>query len=92
MNIGTVQMDFQYGGAFGVGLPEAYERLVLDAMLGDATLFTRADEVEEQWKIVDGIVGGWQRDRPASPNYEAGSWGPRAAADLIGRDGRVWRA
>jgi glucose-6-phosphate 1-dehydrogenase len=91
MNIGTVQMDFQYGGAFDVGLPEAYERLVLDAMLGDATLFTREDEVEEQWKIVDGMVGGWQRDRPAFPNYEAGSWGPRAAADLIGRDGRVWR-
>jgi glucose-6-phosphate 1-dehydrogenase len=91
MNIGTVQMDFQYGGAFDVGLPEAYERLVLDAMFGDATLFTREDEVEEQWKIVDGIVGGWQRDRPAFPNYEAGSWGPRAAADLIGRDGRAWR-
>jgi glucose-6-phosphate 1-dehydrogenase len=91
MNIGTVQMDFQYGGAFEVGLPEAYERLVLDAMLGDATLFTREDEVEEQWKIVDGIVGGWQRDRPAFPNYEAGTSGPRAAADLISRDGRVWR-
>jgi glucose-6-phosphate 1-dehydrogenase len=91
MNIGTVQMDFQYGGAFEAALPEAYERLVLDAMFGDATLFTREDEVEEQWKIVDGIVGGWQRDRRAFPNYEAGSWGPRAAADLIGHDGRAWR-
>jgi glucose-6-phosphate 1-dehydrogenase len=60
-------------------------------MFGDATLFTREDEVEEQWKIVDGIVGGWQRDRRAFPNYEAGSWGPRAAADLIGHDGRAWR-
>jgi glucose-6-phosphate 1-dehydrogenase len=91
MNIGTVQMDFQYGGSFDVDLPEAYERLVLDAMLGDATLFTREDEVEEQWKIVDGIVGGWLRDRPAFPNYEAGSWGPRAASDLLGRDRREWR-
>jgi glucose-6-phosphate 1-dehydrogenase len=91
MNIGTVQLDFQYGGSFDIDLPEAYERLVLDAMLDDATLFTREDEVEEQWKIVDGIVGGWLRDRPAFPNYTAGSWGPRAAADLIGRDGRTWR-
>jgi glucose-6-phosphate 1-dehydrogenase len=91
MNIGTVKLDFQYGGSFDVDLPEAYERLVLDAMLDDATLFTREDEVEEQWKIVDGIVGGWARDRPAFPNYTAGSWGPRAATDLIGRDGRAWR-
>jgi glucose-6-phosphate 1-dehydrogenase len=91
MNIGMVQLDFQYGGSFDIDLPEAYERLVLDAMLDDATLFTREDEVEEQWKIVDGIVGGWLRDRPAFPNYNAGSWGPRAAADLIGRDGRTWR-
>ncbi|MDX6467699.1 MAG: glucose-6-phosphate 1-dehydrogenase [Gaiellaceae bacterium] len=91
MNIGTVQLDFQYGGSFDVDLPEAYERLVLDAMLGDATLFTREDEVEEQWKIVDGIVSGWIRDRPAFPNYTAGSWGPRTAVDLIARDGRAWR-
>jgi glucose-6-phosphate 1-dehydrogenase len=91
MNIGMVQLDFQYGGSFDIDLPEAYERLVLDAMLDDATLFTREDEVEEQWKIVDGIVGGWVRDRPAFPNYTAGSWGPRAATDLIGRDGRAWR-
>ena len=56
MSIRTVHMDFLYGGAFRTGLPEAYERLILDAMLGDATLFTRADEVEEQWALVDAIV------------------------------------
>jgi glucose-6-phosphate 1-dehydrogenase len=91
MTIRTVHMDFLYGGAFRTGLPEAYERLILDAMLGDATLFTREDEVDEQWKLVDAIVGAWQRDRPNFPNYEAGTWGPRSADDLLHRDGRSWR-
>jgi glucose-6-phosphate 1-dehydrogenase len=91
MQIRTVHMDFLYGGAFREGLPEAYERLILDAMLGDATLFTREDEVEEQWKLVDAMVGDWKRDRPGFPNYEAGSWGPAAADDLLRRDGRSWR-
>ncbi len=91
MTIRTVHMDFLYGGAFRTGLPEAYERLILDAMLGDATLFTREDEVEEQWKLVDAIVGPWRRDRPNFPNYEAGSWGPRVADELLHRDGRSWR-
>ena len=91
MSIRTVHMDFLYGGAFRTGLPEAYERLILDAMLGDATLFTRADEVDEQWALVDSIVAAWRRDRPTFPNYEAGSWGPRAADDLMHRDGRSWR-
>ena len=77
MSIRTVHMDFLYGGAFREGLPEAYERLILDAMLGDATLFTREDEVDEQWKLVDAIVGTWSRDRTSFPNYAAGSWGPR---------------
>jgi glucose-6-phosphate 1-dehydrogenase len=91
MSIRTVHMDFLYGGAFRTGLPEAYERLILDAMLGDATLFTRADEVDEQWALVDSIIAAWKRDRPSFPNYEAGTWGPRAADDLIHRDGRSWR-
>ena len=91
MTIRTVHMDFLYGGAFRTGLPEAYERLILDAMLGDATLFTREDEVEEQWKLVDAILGGWQRDRPSFPNYASGTWGPRSADDLIHRDARSWR-
>jgi glucose-6-phosphate 1-dehydrogenase len=91
MTIRTVHMDFLYGGAFREGLPDAYERLILDAMLGDATLFTRSDEIEEQWALVDAIVAFWQRDRPNFPNYAAGSWGPSAADELLHRDGRSWR-
>jgi glucose-6-phosphate 1-dehydrogenase len=91
MTIRTVHMDFLYGGAFREGLPDAYERLILDAMLGDATLFTRSDEIEEQWALVDAIVAFWQRDRPSFPNYAAGTWGPAAADELLHRDGRSWR-
>jgi len=91
LTLRTVHMDFLYGGAFRTGLPEAYERLILDTMLGDATLFTRQDEVDEQWALVDAIVAAWQRDRPAFPNYAAGDWGPPSANDLLARDGRAWR-
>jgi glucose-6-phosphate 1-dehydrogenase len=91
MTIRTVHMDFLYGGAFSTGLPEAYERLILDALVGDATLFTREDEVEEQWKLVDAIAASWRRDRPNFPNYEAGTWGPSGADELLHRDGRSWR-
>ena len=91
MSIRTVHMDFLYGGAFRTGLPEAYERLILDAMVGDATLFTRIDEVYEQWALVDAIVAAWGRDRPGFPNYPAGTWGPPSADDLLRRDGRSWR-
>jgi glucose-6-phosphate 1-dehydrogenase len=91
MTIRTVHMDFLYGGAFRTGLPEAYERLILDAMLGDATLFTRTDEVQEQWSLVDAITASWVRDRPSFPNYAAGTWGPPSADDLVHRDGRSWR-
>ena len=92
MTIRNVHMNFLYGGAFRTGLPEAYERLLLDAMLGDQTLFTRTDEVEEQWSLVDAIVAAWRRDRPAFPNYPAGTWGPASANELIERDGRAWRS
>jgi glucose-6-phosphate 1-dehydrogenase len=91
MTIRTVHMDFLYGGAFRTTMPEAYERLILDTLLGDGTLFTRADEVEEQWLLVDAMVSAWQRDRPGFPNYAAGTWGPRSADDLMHRDGRSWR-
>ncbi len=91
MTIRTVHMDFLYGGTFRTGLPEAYERLILDCLLGDATLFTRADEVEEQWAIVDAMVAPWKRDRPNFPNYASGTWGPVAADELLHRDGRSWR-
>jgi glucose-6-phosphate 1-dehydrogenase len=91
MRIRTVHMDFLYGGAFRTALPEAYERLILDALLGDATLFTRSDEIEEQWALVDAIVAAWRRDRPSFPNYAAGTWGPPSSDDLLERDGRHWR-
>jgi glucose-6-phosphate 1-dehydrogenase len=91
MTLRTVHMDFLFGSAFRTELPEAYERLILDCLLGDATLFTRADEVDEQWALVDSIVAGWKSDRSPFPNYDAGTWGPAAAAKLLERDGRQWR-
>jgi glucose-6-phosphate 1-dehydrogenase len=91
VTIRPVHMDFAYGGAFRSGIPEAYERLILDCMLGDATLFTRSDEVEEQWDLVDAVVAAWKRDRPSFPNYAAGTWGPVSADELLHRDGRSWR-
>jgi glucose-6-phosphate 1-dehydrogenase len=91
MTLRTVHMDFLYGGTFRTGIPEAYERLILDCLLGDSTLFTRSDEVEEQWSLVDAIVAFWKRDRPAFPNYAAGTWGPTASDELLRRDGRAWR-
>jgi glucose-6-phosphate 1-dehydrogenase len=87
-----VAMDFRYGATFGSNTPEAYERLLLDAMRGDATLFTRRDEVEEQWGYIDRILGAWAADgNPPPPTYPAGSWGPDQAHDLLARDGRRWR-
>jgi glucose-6-phosphate 1-dehydrogenase len=91
MAIRTVHMDFVYGSGFREELPEAYERLILDAMIGDATLFTRSDEIEEQWSLVDAITAAWSRDRAPFPNYEAGSWGPASSDELLHRDGRSWR-
>jgi glucose-6-phosphate 1-dehydrogenase len=91
LTIRTVHMDFLYGGAFRTGMPEAYERLILDCMVGDPTLFTRTDEVVEQWKLVDAMVAPWLRDRPSFPNYAAGTWGPPSADELLHRDGRSWR-
>jgi glucose-6-phosphate 1-dehydrogenase len=93
MTVRTVNMDFLYGGAFRTGLPEAYERLILDALRGDPTLFTRADEIEEQWRLVDEMHARWEREgQPDFPNYEAGTWGPEAAEELMIRDGRRWRS
>ena len=91
MTVRTVNMDFLYGGAFRTGLPEAYERLILDAMRGDPTLFTRADEIEEQWRIVDSFRTPWADQVPDFPNYDAGTWGTDEADELLHRDGRSWR-
>jgi glucose-6-phosphate 1-dehydrogenase len=88
----TVNMDFFYGSSFLVESPDAYERLVLDCMLGDATLFAREDEVERAWALSDTIEAGWGAQAPPPfPNYEAGTWGPPEADALIERDGRRWR-
>lgn len=91
--IEPVKMDFHYGTSFGKASPEAYERLLLDAMAGDATLFARRDEVEEAWSFIDAIEHAWDSAEGAPPLFEhpAGSWGPDEADDLLARDGRMWR-
>ena len=87
-----VAMDFRYGASFGSNTPEAYERLLLDAVRGDATLFTRRDEVEAQWEFIDNVFDAWaHQGNTPPPLYPAGSWGPEQAEDLIARDGRRWR-
>jgi glucose-6-phosphate 1-dehydrogenase len=87
-----VMMDFRYGTSFGVAPAEAYQRLLLDVMLGDSTLFTRRDEVEAAWKLLDPLLNAWSAE-PAEdfPNYEAGTWGPAAADELLGSPARRWR-
>ena len=91
--IEPVKMDFHYGTSFGKPSPEAYERLLLDAMSGDATLFARRDEVEEAWAFIDIIENAWAAKKDAPPLffYPAGSWGPEEADGLLARDGRAWR-
>jgi len=90
MKIRPVQMDFQYGTSFVSQSPEAYERLIMDAMRGEATLFTRNDEAEAQWRIMDPIVAHWEATPGPLPQYEAGSQGP-AQADALLRDSDTWR-
>jgi glucose-6-phosphate 1-dehydrogenase len=89
-HLASVDMDFAYNTAFGIQSPEAYERLLADAMLGDSTLFIRRDEVEASWRIVDSIVNGWKQMPTTVHPYAAGTWGPKEANDLIERDGRQW--
>ena len=92
LDVRSVTMDFTYGSAFSVDSPDAYETLILDALQGDASLFTRADEVEHAWGIVDPIIAAWaEAEAPAFPNYEAGTWGPPEADELMAHEGRRWR-
>jgi glucose-6-phosphate 1-dehydrogenase len=88
--ISSVNMDLLYGTAFLEEAPDAYQRLLLDLMLGDPTLFIRADEAEGAWKILDPVMSRWAEKREVS-FYPAGSWGPEEADDLLERDGREWR-
>ncbi|HVB59654.1 MAG TPA: glucose-6-phosphate dehydrogenase [Ktedonobacteraceae bacterium] len=92
MQIRSVNMDFFYGSSFVRQQPEAYERLILDCMVGDSTLFTRRDEVEAQWGFIQGILDEWKNEpRETILTYDAGSWGPQIADEFIWRDGRRWR-
>ena len=92
LEIRPVSMDFTYGSAFSVDSPEAYETLLLDALLGDPSLFARADEVEKAWGIVTPILEAWiGQSVPRFPSYDAGTWGPSDADALMSREGRRWR-
>jgi glucose-6-phosphate 1-dehydrogenase len=88
----TVNMDFSYGSAFGEELPEAYERLLLDAMLGDSTLYMRKDEVDSAWRFITEIINGWKESgKPPVSTYRSGSSGPETAAALLASPARRWR-
>jgi glucose-6-phosphate 1-dehydrogenase len=92
-NIRGVNMDFRYGASFGARLAEAYERLLLDCILGDSTLYARRDMTERGWEIVTPVLERWAEEPPGGefPNYEAGSWGPKASDEMLAREGRRWR-
>jgi glucose-6-phosphate 1-dehydrogenase len=90
----SVEMDFGYGASFGkTSGGDAYDRLILDCMMGDQTLFTRSDEVEAAWRVVTPVLEAWESptDPSLMPEYEAGTWEPQAAEEMINRDGRRWR-
>lgn len=89
--IHPVQMDFEYSEGFAIKLPEAYERLLLDVMRGDSTLFTRSDELEAAWKFVTPILHHWEQGADQPELYAAGTWGPKGAMRLLDRSGRHWR-
>jgi glucose-6-phosphate 1-dehydrogenase len=91
MNLGAVEMDFNYVDYFGSTPSTGYERLLFDCMIGDATLFQRADMVEAGWRVIEPILDVWKALPPrAFPNYQAGSWGPKESDELLERDGHEW--
>ncbi len=91
-NVQPVVMNFSYGSSFKVPAPDAYERLILDAMLGDNTLFTRSDEVEASWSLVTPMTESWESGGGSFIElYRAGTWGPKEADDFMSADGRAWR-
>jgi glucose-6-phosphate 1-dehydrogenase len=90
--VSPLSLDFKYEQAFGNSSPEAYETLLEDCIEGDSTLYTRHDWVEQAWALLDPIIKTWDKTKPTNfPNYEAGSWGPKEADELLQRDGRRWR-
>ena len=87
----SVDMEFHYADSFGkTSLPDAYERLLLDTMMGDASLFTRADEVETAWGIIDPIIKTWEAGKEPLAEYQSGTWGPKESDELLAQDGRSW--
>jgi glucose-6-phosphate 1-dehydrogenase len=91
MEVCPVNMNFSYAEAFGKSSANGYERLLLDAMLGDATLFAHRDGVEATWSLLTPILEQWAASKPKGfPNYAAGTWGPESADELLSRDGRAW--
>jgi glucose-6-phosphate 1-dehydrogenase len=91
MMLRPVSMDFNYGSSFGERSPSAYETLLLDALIGDPTLYTRQDMVEASWAVVEPIQNVWRETKFDFPNYPAGSWGPPAADEMLARRGHAWR-
>jgi glucose-6-phosphate 1-dehydrogenase len=91
MTLRPVSMDFNYGSSFGERSPSAYETLLLDAIIGDATLYTRQDMVEASWSVVEPIENVWRATKFDFPNYPAGTWGPAAADEMLHRRGHTWR-
>ncbi len=91
MRVRPVSMDFNYGSSFGERSPTAYETLLVDAMVGDPTLYTRQDMVEASWQIVQPILDVWAETKFDFPNYPAGSWGPKESDEMLARQGHVWR-
>ena len=90
MEIREVNMDFAYGGSFTEASPEAYERLILDVLLGEPPLFPRHEEVEASWRILDPVMDHWAKHGKPEP-YPAGTWGPASADAMLAREGRTWR-
>ena len=91
MQLRPVGMDFNYGSSFGTRTPEAYETLLLDALVGDPTLYIRQDMVEASWQVVMPILEVWQNTQFTFPNYPAGTWGPAASDAMLARHGHTWR-
>ena len=91
MEIREVSMDFGYGGSFTESSPEAYERLILDVLLGEPPLFPQQEEVELSWRILDPVLEYWASLDDQPEQYEPGTWGPSSAHDMLAGDGRAWR-
>ncbi|MCU1537349.1 MAG: glucose-6-phosphate 1-dehydrogenase, partial [Humibacillus sp.] len=90
MEVRDVTMDFGYGSSFTEASPEAYERLILDVLLGEPPLFPRHEEVELSWRILDPLIRHWAKGGKPE-QYTAGTWGPSCADEMLERDGRTWR-